>query len=397
MTWRVTKVEEQRKEFISKTTNNEFSITDLCREFRISRKTGHKWIKRFNSLGEKGLLNQSRRPVSQPRKTIKRKEQLIIELKHKHITWGPKKILAVLKMNYPEENWPSHTTVGNILQRNDLVLPRKLRMRIAAKSEPLSHCNAPNDVWSIDFKGWFLTKELLKCEPLTISDNYTRYLLYCSKLNSGKEIDVWEVLNELFLKYGLPLYLRHDNGPPFATTGSGRISRLSVKIIKAGVIPEWIAPGKPHQNGRHERMHRTLKAEGALPLKLTMEEQQIKFKDFMHYYNFERPHESLGQNYPGSVYVSSDRRWDGKFRNPEYDSTCLVKRVSERGQISWNGVDLYIGKTLRNETIGLKENEEGNLSAYFGPVFLGVIDEKGNFTIPREIYRKKGIYKENCY
>ena len=333
----------------------------------------------------------------QAKKTNERLEQQILEVKHRYPTWGPKKILAVLRTNYPEERWPSDTTIGNILSRHGLVESRKYRKRMPAKTDPLSHCHAPNDVWCIDFKGWFLTKERLKCEPLTISDAHSRYLFYCSKLQSGKESDVWDVLNMLFYENGLPKFLRHDNGPPFATTGAGRLSRLSIKLIKAGVIPEWIDPGKPYQNSRHERMHRTLKAEGIIPLQLTIEEQQIKFKDFIQYFNFERPHEAIGQKYPGNVYIPSNRHWNGDFRSPEYDNTYLVKRVRERGQLSLNGVDIYIGKTLRDEFVGLKEDDNGDFSVHYGPVFLGIITPDGAFTTPSEVHRKRNGYKTRCY
>lgn len=397
MSWRVTKVEEQRKDFIIKASTGEVSITELCKEYQISRKTGYKWINRYRQCGDEGLLDKSRKPLIQPRKTSERLEQQILEVKHRYPTWGPKKVLALLRMHQPKEDWPSDTTIGNILSRNGLVESRKYRKRMPAKTDPLSHCHAPNDVWCIDFKGWFLTKERLKCDPLTISDAHSRYLFYCSKLHSGKELDVWEVLNKLFYENGLPTYLRHDNGPPFATTGAGRLSRLSIKLIKAGVIPEWIDPGKPYQNSRHERMHRTLKAEGILPLQLTMEEQQIKFKDFIQYFNFERPHEAIGQRCPGNVYVPSDRKWNGNFRSPEYDSTYLVKRVRERGQLSLNGIDIYIGKTLQNEFIGIKEGENNDFTVYYGPIFLGTIDQNGSFITPNETYRKRGGYKERCY
>lgn len=396
MAWRVAKVEEQRKEFIEK-MHAGGRIATLCREYRISRKTGYKWINRYEELGEEGLKDKSRSPHSQPGKTDAGLMQIILETKHKYPTWGPKKVLALLQAHYPEEDWPSDTTVGNILQKNGLVMSRKYRKRMPAKTVPLAHCNAPNDVWSIDFKGWCLTKDQKKCEPLTVSDAYARFILYCAKLHSGKEQDVWKACESLFYENGLPKYLRHDNGPPFATTGAGRLSALSVKLIKVGIIPEWIDPGKPYQNGRHERMHRTLNEEGMFPLELTLEEQQMKFMDFIRYFNHERPHEALGQKVPGSVYIRSDRSWDGKFRSPEYNSCCLVKQVRDRGQMMWNGIDIYIGKTLRNEFVGLKEDENGDWAVYYGPVFLGTIDHSGRFTTPFETRRPKRNYKSRCY
>lgn len=397
MSWRVAKVEEQRKEFVLDAHTCNKTFVALCKEYQISPKTGYKWLIRYAELGEEGLKDQSRSPHSQPGKTPERLEQKILEVKHKYRTWGPNKVLAFLERHYPEENWPSDTTIGNILQKNGLVIPRKYRKRMPAKTDPLTHCNAPNDVWSVDFKGWCLTKDQKRCEPLTVSDAYARFILYCAKVHSGREQDVWKVFEGLFLEYGLPLYVRHDNGPPFATTGVGRLSALSVKLIKAGVIPEWIDPGKPYQNGRHERMHRTLNEEGMFPMELTLEEQQLKFKDFIHYFNHERPHQALGQKVPGSVYTRSDRSWDGKFRSPEYDSCYLVKHVRDRGQMSWNGVDTYIGKTLRNEFVGLMEDEKGDWAVYYGSVFLGTIDHIGNFITPLETRRAKRSYKTRCY
>jgi len=397
MIWRVVKVEDQRKEFIDKVQDEEMTITALCREFQISRKTGYKWIYRFRKEGVEGLKDQSRAPHSQSRKTCYVLENKMLEVKHRYKTWGPKKILAYLKEHEPAIDWPSVTTIGNILDRNGLVTPRKYRKRFPSKTDPLSHCNATNDVWCVDFKGWFKTKDSVKCDPLTITDAHSRFILYCSKLHSGKYYDVWNTLKALFHENGLPKYLRHDNGPPFATNGVGRLSMLSINLIKAGVIPEWIEPGKPYQNGRHERMHLTLKTEATFPLKLTLVEQQMKFRDFLKYYNFERPHEAINQKVPGSVYVCSERVWDGKLRSPEYGNEYLVKRVRDRGQVSWNGTDIYIGKTLKNEFIGLKESEEGKQLVYYGPVFLGIIDQTGCFAMPISQVRSKKKYKSRCY
>jgi transposase InsO family protein len=397
MAWRIGKVDEKRKEFIEQVNSGGRTITDLCKEYEISRKTAYKWIDRYETDGEEGLKDRSRSPHSQPGKTDDKLTQKILAIKNKYPSWGPKKILAVLEANHPEDKWPSDTTIGNILEKHGLVIPRKYRKRFPSKSDPLSHCQAANDIWSVDFKGWFLTKDGIKCDPLTITDAHTRFILTCIKLESAKEANVWKVLEEQFYKNGLPKHIRHDNGPPFATSGAGRLSTLSIKIIKTGVIPEWIEPGKPYQNGRHERMHKTLKAEGTFPRQLTIDEQQMKFRDFINYYNYERPHEALGQRPPGSVYVASDRHWDGKLHSPEYDEGCLIKRVSERGQIFWKGRDLFIGKTLRGEYIAIKENDQGEWNVYFGPVFLGLLNHENNFITPMKCSRINRNYKVRCY
>lgn len=397
MAWRVAKVEEHRKEFIEKVYEDERTIVELCEEFQISRTTAYKWIQRYQKEGEVGLKDKSRAPHTQPNKTEESQYERVLEIKHQYSNWGSKKILARLKMLYPNELWPSETTIGNILEKNGLVNRKKIRRKLAEKSDPLSHCNAPNDVWSVDFKGWFLTKDGIKCDPLTVSDAYSRFILECTKLPSNNETEVWQSFERLFYEYGLPKYLRHDNGSPFATTGAGRLSKLSVKLIKAGVIPEWIDPGKPYQNGRHERMHRTLKADGVLPYELTLEEQQMKFKEFMNYFNQERPHEALQQRVPGSVYVPSNRIWDGCLHTPEYNEDYLVKRITERGQIFWYGADIYIGKTLKNEHVGILQEDDLEWSVYFGPVYLGFIDMNKNFVLPMHSNRVKRNFKVRCY
>lgn len=394
MAWRVTNMEKQREEFINTFLSNEQSVTDLCSEFSISRKTGYKWISRFKLEGLDGLKNLSKAPHNQINKTPEEVVNSILAVKKEFDKWGAKKILGHLENNLPMREWPSRTTIDKILDAHGLTIPRKYRKRFPAKTAPLSHCNQPNDVWCIDFKGWAKTSDNVKCDPLTLTDAHSRYLLYCKKLPVNTVESVWEVLVDLFNQNGLPLYLRHDNGPPFATSGAGRLSRLSVNLIKAGVIPEWIQPGKPYQNGRHERMHSTLKKEGVLP-SLTLQEQQMKFQEFKQYYNFTRPHESLGQKTPASLYLPSNRVWTGKLKSPDYSSEYKTKRVSEGGQIACNGREIFIGKTLRNEYVGLNEDEDGDLSVYYGPVFLGVINE--NQLIQPVVKRKTSNYKSRIF
>lgn len=395
MAWRVINLEKQREDFITNYLTNDLSITDLCREFSISRKTGYKWISRYELEGLEGLKCLSKTPHNQINKTPNEIVKLILSIKNDFQKWGAKKILGYLKINYSQENWPSRTTIDKILSDHGLIVPRKYRKRFPAKIAPLSHCNDNNDVWCIDFKGWAKTKDNIKCDPITLTDAHSRYLLYCRKLHVNTAESVWDVLSESFHKYGLPLYLRHDNGPPFATSGAGRLSHLSVNLIKAGVTPEWIQPGKPYQNGRHERMHLTLKQEGVFP-SLTLEEQQMKFIDFQKYYNFTRPHEALKQNTPGSLYTPSPRTWNGKLKSPEYLEKYKTKKVREGGQIALHGNDVFIGKTLKNEYVGLKENEEGHLSVYFGPVFLGVINDQNQLVQPK-LTRTTTKYKTRIF
>lgn len=397
MSWKVSNVIEQRKLFIDAARRGEEYITDLCEEFGISRSTGYKWIRRYMEEGDEGLKDRSSARHTQADKTEQVVEDKILEVKDRYPTWGPKKILAYLARHNPEYEFPSFTTIGNILDRNGRVRRRKKRKRLPTKTDPLSHCKAANDVWCIDFKGWFTTKDRVKCDPLTITDAFSRYILHCSKLHSGKGADVWRTLEELFCNNGLPLYLRHDNGPPFATTGAGRLSALSVKLIKAGVTPEWLDPGKPYQNGRHERMHGTLQQEAVFPLKLTLEEQQMKFRDFIHYFNHVRPHEGISQKVPADIYIRSERQWDGKLRSPEYGKEYTVKQVRRGGQIGWCGRDIFIGKALCEEPIGIKEGDDGETLVYYGPVYLGQVDHLGQFIMPRPSARTKRNYHVRCY
>jgi len=397
MAWRNTQVTDQRKEFVEMFLDEMYSFTELCEEFCISRKTGYKWIVRFKQEGFEGLADRSKARYTQDSATGEEVIRMILSIRNKYCRWGPRKIHGYLINNYSNDVWPSPTTIAKILNKNGLVQKRKYRKRFPAKSDPLSHAKHPNDVWSIDFKGWFQTKDHVKCDPFTITDAHSRFILHCSKLSSSNGKHVWDTLCNAFTEFGLPKYIRHDNGPPFATCGAGRLSRLSVRLIKAGVIPEWIEPGKPYQNGRHERMHLTLKQEGVHSRELTLKEQQMKFKEFINYFNHDRPHESLGQKTPASVYQSSERKWTGAIKPPEYTEEYVVKRINHGGQLSLNGSEIFIGKTLADEYIGLKEDEDGDWLAYYGPVHLGVINREKKLILPKNLRRRKHGHTERVY
>jgi putative transposase len=280
--------------------------------------------------------------------------------------------------------WPSLSTFNNILELKGLIVPRKYRKRLPIKTAPLAHCEQPNDVWCADFKGWFETGNGEKCEPFTLTDGSTRFLLRCLHLHANDTNHVWTILDHAFREYGLPKYLRTDNGPPFATVGAGRLSSLSVKLIKAGVLPDWIAPGKPQQNGRHERMHLTLKTEVTNPPQFSLKEQAMKLEEFREYYNFTRPHEALGQKPPGTVYSPSERKWAGRLISPEYEAGIKIGKVKSCGKLSFEGEEIYIARSLACEPIGLKEMEEKTYEVYYGSIFLGIIDRQKEFHIPRE-------------
>ena len=373
MSWKEINVIDQRKLFIQEHLENKENIAQLCRQFDISRPTGYKWIERYKNEGFKGLEDKSRAPYIQKDATPTEVVNAILEIKYKYPTWGPKKIKGYLELEFPHKNWPSKTTIENFLKKNGLTIPRKLRKRLAQKTQPLADCNESNNTWCLDFKGWFMTRDNLKCEPFTLMDAHSRYLFCCCNLDANKTDYVWGVLDRMFREYGLPQYMRSDNGPPFATRGAGRLSRLSVRLIKAGITPEFIDPGKPCQNGRHERMHLTVKQD-SISNTLNLEEQQIKFSDFIEYYNFIRPHESLGQKRPGDIYQPSPRIWNGRLKSPEYSDEYMTVKVHSCGKANWKGKVLYISRVLDREPVGIKENAKGKLEVFYGPIFLGELD-----------------------
>ncbi len=394
MAWKEVQVLEQRKLFIKLYLEDKLDMATLCNQFGISRPSGYKWVERYEKEGFEGLADRSRAPINQALAIDPVLVEEILSLKLEWPEWGPKKLRGDLVARNPTIIWPSTKTIGHILARNGFIRARKLRKRFPVKTDPLSHATEFNRVWSVDFKGWWLTKDGHKCEPLTLVDNFSRFLLRCIKLNKNDGDHVWAILEATFREYGLPDYMRNDNGPPFATSGVGRLSRLSINLIKAGVIPEWIDPGNPQQNGRHERMHGTLQREGVFP-ELDLVDQQKELAKFQNYYNFRRPHEALGQVTPGSIYSPSLRIWNGCLKAPEYADEFRVGRVRSCGKMPWKGGDVYIGRVLAEELVGLLETEEG-LKMYFGPVFLGTIRHKNELEVlrrPGRIRRKIPVKK----
>jgi transposase InsO family protein len=376
MPWKVTEPMDERIKLVADWMSGTYSITELSVIYEVSRKAVYKWIARYEEHGIDGLKELSRAPLNHPNETRVEVVQELIEEKMEHSTWGPKKLLRHLQTMRPDVQWPSVCTAEKWLRRHGLVKERKRRRRVTPYSEPFVLCDAPNKVWSADFKGQFRMSNGIWCYPLTLSDAMSRYLLVCRGVGSPCHEDTKKWFEWGFRTYGLPSSIRTDNGIPFAGRGLTGLSRLSVWWIKLGIRPERIECGKPQQNGRHERMHRTLKEETVSPAMADMNRQQMRFEEFRREYNNERPHEALGMKTPSSVYEASSKRYPEKVLGPQYDEGVDVRRVREGGEISFQGNYYFLSEVLAGEHIGLKELCDSRYEVRFSFHPIGIIDPK---------------------
>jgi putative transposase len=373
MGWMETCAVDQRMRFVMAVEKQEESFAAVCRRFGVSRKTGYKWLGRYDETGVEGLVDRSRAPRNHPHEISEAIAEGCLAVRRAHPTWGPLKVREWLVRRMPQIEWPAASSIGALFDREGLTVKRRLRHRSPPSSVPFAHCGAANDVWCMDFKGWFSTGDGTRCEPLTLSDAHSRYLLRCQVMDCTDGDHVWPILDAAFREFGLPKSLRSDNGAPFASCGAGGLSKLSVKVIKAGVMPERIEPGKPQQNGRLERLHLTLLQDTASPPARSLRQQIKRFRVFQRLYNDERPHEALGNDTPAEHYTLSPRRWDGVLREPEYGQADLVRRVRHNGEIKWRGGTIYISAALTGEPVRLFDNVDGTWTTFYGPIALGVI------------------------
>ena len=373
--WSDTSPEAEQIRFIVWWKEGRVTFADACRQFGISRKTGYKRLRRFESQGWEGLGDLRRVPHSHPNKTPVAVSERLIWERHERPTWGPKKLVARLRVEEPEVAWPAPSTVGEILDRAGLVRHRRRRRHTAPWSTPFAAADGPNDVWCIDFKGWFRTGDGVRIDPLTMQDAFSRYLLVCQDLPLPRTAQARGVLERAFREYGLPRAIRSDNGPPFASVGLGSLSPLAVWWVKLGIIPERIEPAHPEQNGRLERLHRTLKAETATPPQPTRRKQQRAFDTFRMSYNEERPHEALGQQPPASKYLPSDRSYPSRVCAPDYEAGVTIRRVRTNGEIKWKGDTVYLSESLRGEPVGLVQQDDRTWTIQFGPLVIGLLDD----------------------
>lgn len=381
---------EERVRMLGDYDLGHWSVSELCRRYGVSRDTFYGWRARRSSGAADWFCDRSHATRSCPHRTPAAIETQVVDLRRHFPHLGPRKLLALLERGDEAAAWPSASTIGDILKRADLVEPSKRRRRPLDPPRRVIAAEAPNEEWASDFKGWFRTRDQQRVDPLTISDSHTRFLIE-TRIVAPTVAGAKEGFRRAFTLYGLPQAIRCDNGAPFGSRGAGGLSRLSVWWLKLGVAPHFIRPASPQENGRHERMHRTLKAQTSKPPAADARDQQARFDAFRRHYNEERPHEALGQRPPADLYRSSPRAMPKRIEDPWYDADHEVRRVRPTGEIRWRGECAFIGEALAGEPIGLAELENGDHVVRFCGHDLGLLDRRGvfhRFAPPRTGLRK---------
>ena len=364
---------DEKLRFVFSYERDEESMKALCARFGISRETGYFWLRRYRQSGADGLVELNRAPERHPNQTPAWIEAAVLGLRQAHMTWGPRKLKRILERDQPGHRWPATSTMGEMVKRAGLVAARRKRRRTEPYTEPLAHAVESNRVWCGDFKGWFRTGDGSRVDPLTISDALSRYLLRSQAVEKTDTERVRAIFEAAFREYGLPWAIRTDNGAPFASSAVGALSRLAVWWIKLGIVPERIEAGHPEQNGRHERMHRTLKLD--LRLAEDWRGQQRELDRFRHDYNHVRPHEALGMQTPASVYEPSPREYPERLPEVEYPDAMLVRTVKSHGHFRWKKHDIFLSEVLWGEPVGLLPVDDGIYTVYFARVPLALFDE----------------------
>lgn len=373
MPWKECSVVEERMKFVARFLDGE-TMASLCREFGIARKTGYKIVDRYQSTGVVGLTDRTRRPVRFGNQLPMQVEKALLEIKADKPSWGAPKIRERFLRKFPDIRPPAKSTVHALLDRHGLVTPRG-RRRYRAQGTALSDSSNPNDLWCADFKGEFQLGNGRYCYPLTITDYASRFLLGCEGLETTREVTAFPVFERVFKEYGLPRGIRTDNGVPFASPNSlFGLSKLSVWWLRLGIAVERIKPGHPEQNGRHERMHLTLKKETTKPAEMNFLQQQAKFDGFVEGFNGERPHEALGMKYPGEIYLKSARIYNGlpPVEYPLHERTILVTSC---GRICIKKLKINLSQVFAGQAVGIKEVNDRIWLVTFMDYDLGYFDE----------------------
>jgi putative transposase len=371
MPFQETHVMDERRRFIDEVHRSLRSFAELCRRYGISRKTGYKWLTRFELGGLPALADYARRPRTCPWATAPEVSAAILGVRKAFPDYGAKKIRWYLERHRPELMLPSRTTMHKILEREGLVQPRRKRVRRWHPGRPATSASQPNAIWTLDYKGQFRLMNGVLCYPLTTQDMFSRYLLGCRGLTSTGLVPARKVLERQFREYGLPERIRSDNGTPFASNALGRLSALSVWFIQLGIIPELIEPSSPYQNGKHENMHGHLKRRTARKPCASMPAQQQAFDAFRTEFNTVRPHEALDGRVPASLYQLSPRPFPRRLRPITYPQHFEVRLVSRNGGIRWFNDWVNVSHLLAEQPVGFEAIDDGLFNVYFGPVWLG--------------------------
>jgi len=382
MPWKETRVLDSRLQFIALCQQDTMSFSELCRQFGISRTIGYKFVDRYSRYGPRGLEDMPRVAYSHPNAIDSSVQEQVVALRSEHPNWGPRKLRAILMRQFPDGRWPAASTIGELLKSRGLVSGRSRRRGCATPSFELTQPDAPNSVWTADFKGQFKLGNNQWCYPLTICDRYSRMLLKCQALpNTSTELakPVWVAT---FREHGLPRIIRTDNGAPFSSIGIGGLSRLSAWWIRLGIIPERIAPANPQQNGSHENMHRAFKQDVATHPGANLKLQQCANDRFVYDYNYVRPHEALEMRVPADLYQGSRRAYPLILPPLEYPASYTVRQVRTNGDIKWRGDHLFISEILTGEPVGLDQIDDQHWALYYGPVPLAILDSHRKRLVP---------------
>lgn len=377
MPWLESCALDQRLGFVSACLSGDWTMTEVCEAYGISRKTGYKWLERYRLEGALGLAARSCAPHRHGRATDASLADAILKVKAAHPSWGPRKVVARLRLDHPQLVWPAASTAGEILKRAGLVAPRHRRRRAPPTLGGLTTPERPNHVWAVDHKGWTRLGDGRRCEPLTMTDSFSRYLLALSAGSSTREEEARPWFEQAFSEFGLPWVIRSDNGPPFASTGITGLTQLSVWWAKLGIRHERITPGHPQQNGRHERFHLTL-LEAMRPPPPNQAAQAERFAAFRQEYNHQRPHEALKQLPPAALYHPSSRKLPRSIPEPDYPPEAAVRQVRSNGEIKWRGDLIHISSALVGEAVAMEETELGDWAVRFYDLPIGLIDRKTN-------------------
>lgn len=371
MSWLETCPMNERTQFVLAHQQSPESMAELCRQFGIARKTGYKWLRRFAEEGLAGLADRPHTPHSCPHAISPQVREALLAFRAQHPTWGPKKLAPLLATLEPPLEAPALSTIGDLLRSAGLAVPQRTRRHAPRRSQPLAHATAANRVWTTDFKGVFALGDRGRCYPLTISDAFSRYFLRCQALDSMATGLVQPLFEATFREFGLPETIRSDNGPPFASVGVGGLTALSIWWVKLGIRLERIDLGKPQQNGRLERLHRTLKEETCRPPAFSLRAQQRRFDAFRQVYNHQRPHEALGQVPPARYYQPSPHPFPSRLPELVYPDADLVRYVRRNGAIRWRSQEVYVGQVLAGEPVALTQVGDALWRVDFGQHILG--------------------------